>query len=134
MKGYQGSIEAATLANSTFRTVLYTSKFAQLVVMHLEPGQEIGDEVHDVDQFFRFEQGKGRVVMDGAPQDVSDGDAVIIPASMRHNIINRSDIESLKLYTLYCPPHHRDGTVHATKQDAVKDTEHFDGVTTDRVA
>ena len=131
MNGYREHIEAVTLANETFRTVLYTSHFAQLVVMSIRPGEEIGEEVHDVDQFFRFERGTGRMVIDGTTHDVADGDAVIVPAGARHTIINASASDALKLYTLYCPPHHKDGTVHATQEDAVKDTEHFDGVATE---
>ncbi|HEY1074944.1 MAG TPA: cupin domain-containing protein [Patescibacteria group bacterium] len=133
MKGYKANIEQLTLENENFRQVLYTAKHVQLVVMNLKPGEEIGLEVHDVDQFFRFEKGEGKVVIDGTEQMVSDGDVVIVPSGAEHNVVNASSSESLKLYTLYCPPHHQDGTVHSTKEDALTDDEHFDGTTTESV-
>lgn len=131
MKGFNGNIELSTLENTNFRRVVYTSKFCQLVVMSLAPSEEIGEEVHDVDQFFRFEEGRGKVIIDGNEEQVGVGDAVIVPAGAKHNVINASGAQPLKLYTLYCPPHHRDGVVHATKAQAVVDTEHFDGKTTE---
>ena len=131
MHGYESNIEKLTLENENFRKVVYTAKFSQLVVMSLKPSEDIGMEVHDVDQFFRFEKGSGEAVLDGASQKISDGDTVIVPAGTKHNIINTSVSDSLKLYTLYSPPHHRDGVVHRTKQEAEADKEHFDGKTSD---
>ncbi|MCX6779395.1 MAG: cupin domain-containing protein [Candidatus Magasanikbacteria bacterium] len=132
MKGYKSNIEKLTLENSDFRQVLYTSKHCQLVVMTLKPNEEIGMEVHtDNDQFFRFEKGDGKVLIDGNEYIVGDGDVVIVPSSAEHNVINTSSIESLKLYTIYSPAHHRDGVVHTTKEQALADDEEFDGVTTE---
>jgi len=111
--------------------VLYTAKFSQLVLMSLLPSEAIGEEVHEVDQFFRFEQGTGQAVIDGNVYDISDGDIVIVPAGSKHNIINTSQTDKLKLYSLYSPPHHRDGVIHATKEQAVADEEHFAGGTTE---
>jgi len=120
MKGYVENIEKKTLANSFFRQVLFTGKHAQLVVMSLKPAEEIGMEVHDnVDQFFRFEKGKAKVIIDGEESDVSDGNAVIVPAGSWHNIINSSTTEDLKLYTIYSPPNHPDKTIHKTKDEAL---------------
>jgi mannose-6-phosphate isomerase-like protein (cupin superfamily) len=117
--GYKDNIEKITLANSYFRQILFTGKHAQLVVMSLKPGEEIGMEVHEnVDQFFRFEKGTGKVIMDGEEHEVGDGDVVIVPAGTNHNIINTSQTEDLKLYTLYSPPNHPDGTIHKTKGEA----------------
>lgn len=119
MKGYVGNIEELTLKNGFFRQVLFTAGKSQLVLMALQPGEEIGMEVHpDNDQFFRFEAGKGKVVIEGEESEVEDGSAVVIPAGMQHNIINTSS-EVLKLYTIYSPAHHKDGTVHQTKADAL---------------
>jgi len=130
MKGFKTNIETDTIANNNFRKVLYTGKHSQLVLMTLQPGEEIGLEVHeDTDQFFRFEAGTGRVVIDETTYDVADGDAVIVPAGAPHNVINVSDTETLNLYTIYSPAHHKDQTVHATKADEVE--EEFDGVTTE---
>lgn len=131
MKGYIQNIETETTANNNFRRVLYTAKNSQLVLMSLKPTEEIGEEIHDVDQFFRFESGHGTVVIDGARHEVKDGFAVIVPSGAKHNVINTSGTEPLKLYTLYCPPHHKDQIVHTTKDDALKDTEHFEGHTTE---
>jgi len=132
MKGYKNNIEKLTLENENFRQVLYTGKNCQLVLMTLKVGEEIGTEVHNVnDQFFRFESGVGKVVIDGVEQAVGDGDAVIVPMGAEHNIINTSATEALKLYTIYSPPHHADGTVHPTKEQALIDDEEFDGVTTE---
>jgi mannose-6-phosphate isomerase-like protein (cupin superfamily) len=120
MKGYVGNIEEITLANTYFREVLYTGQHAQLVVMSLKPGEDIGMEVHDtVDQFFRFEKGQGKVIIDGEESTVSNGSAVIVPAGSNHNIINTSQTEELKLYTVYSPPNHPDGTIHKTKEEAM---------------
>jgi mannose-6-phosphate isomerase-like protein (cupin superfamily) len=132
MKGYFANIEEETLSNSDFRRVLYTGKHAQLVLMSLPAGSEIGMEVHeDNDQFFRFESGTGLVVIDGNNYQVSDGSAIIVPAGAEHNVVNTSQTEDLKLYTIYSPPHHKDGIARATKEQAEADDEHFDGVTTE---
>lgn len=132
MKGYKTNIEKDTLANESFRKVLYTGKNSQLVLMSLKPKEEIGIEVHgDIDQFFRFESGNGIVYIDDMQYEVSDGDAVIVPAGSRHNVINTSDIESLKLYTIYSPPEHQDQIEHQTKEQAMSEEEHFDGKTTE---
>ncbi|OGY18491.1 MAG: cupin [Candidatus Chisholmbacteria bacterium RIFCSPLOWO2_01_FULL_50_28] len=132
MKGYHDNIEKMTLENSGFRKVVYTAKHSQLVLMSLKPGEEIGEEVHgDGDQFFRFEKGSGKVVIDGTEYTVGDGDAVVVPAGARHNVMNTSATVDLKLYTIYSPPHHRDGVVHPTKAEAEADSEHFDGKTTE---
>ncbi|MEO6077901.1 MAG: cupin domain-containing protein [Candidatus Andersenbacteria bacterium] len=132
MNGYIQNIEKLAIENTNFRTVAYTAKHSQLTLMHLQPKEEIGMEVHDVDQFLRIEKGSGRAVLDGVTTSIADGSAVIVPAGVNHNIINDSDTEPMKLYTLYCPPHHRDGVVHVTKADAENDTEHFDGVTSEK--
>ena len=131
MKGYIGNIEQEALSNHYFRRVLYTAKHCQLVVMSIEPKGEIGEEVHHLDQFIRCESGKGKVVLEGKENSLSDGFAVIVPAGMRHNIINISLNEALKLYTIYSPPNHRDRVVHKTKADALVDEEEFDGITTE---
>ena len=129
-KGYYGHIEKDTLENENFRKVLYTAKYSQLVLMSLLPKEEIGMEVHaDHDQFFRFEKGTGQVFIDGNVYDVTDGDSAIVPAGSEHNVVNTSDTEKLKLYTIYSPAEHKDGTIHATKADALE--EHFDGKTTE---
>lgn len=128
MKGFVNNIEKLTLANDKFRKVIYTAKHSQLVLMSLLPGEEIGEEVHDtLDQFFRFEKGKGKAVINGVESDISDGSAVIIPAGTKHNIINTSQIDSLKLYTIYSPPNHADGVEFETKEEAEASDEHFDG-------
>lgn len=132
MKGYSTDIETDTTQNTFFRKVLYTGHNSQLVLMSLQPGEEIGLEVHsDRDQFFRIEQGTGEVHIDGNAITVKDGSAVIVPAGAEHNVINTSSDQLLKLYTIYSPPEHKDGTVHATKHDAEADDEHFDGATTE---
>lgn len=121
MAGYHGHIEELTENNSYFRQVLFTGKHTQLVLMSLKPQEDIGMEVHDtVDQFFRFEEGEGKVIIDGEEYIVKDGDAVIVPAGSQHNIINTSSSEDLKLYTLYSPPNHPDGTIHKTKEEAME--------------
>ena len=121
MNGYAGSIESATLNNPFFRQVLFTGKHSQLVVMCLQPGEEIGAEVHDgTDQFFRIEEGDARFVFDSAEERlVGNGDAVVVPAGTRHNVINKSSVLPLRLYTIYSPPNHPDGTIHKTKADAI---------------
>jgi len=132
MKGYVINIEEATKGNNNFRKVLYTAKHSQLVLMNLKPGEEIGMEVHaDNDQFFRVDAGKGKVVIDGNEYEIQDGFAIVIPAGANHNVINASDSEALKLYTIYSPPHHRDGVIHKTKAEAEADDEEFDGQTTE---
>jgi mannose-6-phosphate isomerase-like protein (cupin superfamily) len=128
MKGFVTNIEDASLSNNYFRKVLYTAKSSQLVVMCLEPLQEIGSEVHDVDQFIRCEKGWGKAVLEGEEFEFKDGWIVLVPAGVHHNIVNLSDIDTLKLYTLYAPPHHKDGTIHKTKAEGEADTEdEFDG-------
>ena len=132
MKGYVTAIEKETEKNADFRRVLYTGKYSQLVLMSLKPGEEIGEETHgDVDQFFRFERGEGKVTIDGVEHSVKDGDAVIAPAGARHNVVNTSNRANLKLYTIYSPPEHQDGVVHHTKKEAMASEEHFDGRTTE---
>lgn len=130
MKGYVTHIEEATLKNSLYRQVLFTAKNSQLVLMSLKPGEEIGEEVHELDQFLRFEAGDGTVILDGQDHAVRDGFAVVIPAGTRHNVINTSKSADLKLYSLYSPPEHKVGTAHRTKQEADADADHhFDGRT-----
>ncbi len=131
MKGYVTNIEKASLENEDFRQVLYTAKNCQLVLMSLQPGEDIGEEVHQLDQFIRCESGTGKTILDGEEHDYTDGFAVLIPAGTRHNIVNTSTDKPMKLYTIYAPPNHKDGTVHKTKADAEKDEEQFDGVTTE---
>lgn len=124
MIGYLHNIEELTLANEYFRQVLYTGQHAQLVIMTLQPGEDIGQEVHDiVDQFLRVEAGEGTVIMNGEEHPIKDGDAFIVPAGTQHNVINTSNTHPLKLYTVYAPPHHKDGTIHTTKQEAEADKE-----------
>ncbi len=124
MIGFSGNIEKQTLANTYFRQVIYTAKYSQLVLMCLQPNEEIGMEVHEVtDQFFRFEEGQGKVIIDGEEHLVKDGDAIIVPAGAQHNVINTSADKQLKMYTIYSPPHHKDGVVHKTKAEALADTE-----------
>lgn len=131
-QGYFGDIEELTLNNSNFREVLYTAKNSQLVVMSLKPGEDIGLEVHeDGDQFFRFEKGTGTAIINDSKYDISDGVSLVIPQGASHNIINTSETEDLKLYTIYSPPHHKDKTVHQTKEIAQSDDEHFDGQTSE---
>lgn len=131
MKGFVDDIEELTEENSDFRRVLYTAKKLQLVLMALQPGEEIGEEVHnDRDQFFRVEKGKGEIWIDGTMAKITSDMAMIVPMGARHNVKNTGD-EPLKLYTIYAPPEHVDGTVHATKSDAEASEEHFDGKTTE---
>jgi len=128
MKGYIINIEEETRTNGDYRRVLYTAKNSQLVLMTLKPGEEIGMEVHHLDQFLRFEAGTAKVILDGVEHEVSDGWAVVVPAGTNHNVIN-TGTDELKLYTVYSPPNHKDGTLQHTKADEVE--EHFDGVTTE---
>lgn len=118
---YIGNIEKETQANTNFRKVLYTAKHCQLVVMHLLPNEDIGEEIHTLDQFIRIEKGNAKAILDGSESTLGDGDAVVIPAGTKHNIINTSATDPVKLYTLYAPPEHKDGTVHATKAAALAD-------------
>ena len=121
MTGYVGSIEKATLNNPFFRQVLFTGEHSQLVVMCLQPGEDIGEEIHPaVDQFFRLEEGNAKFVFDGTEEHVvENGDAVVVPGGTRHNVINTSSTSALRLYTVYSPPNHPHGTVHKTKADAI---------------
>ena len=132
MKGFHSNIEQDTLDNNNFRKVLYTAKHCQLVLMSLEPGEEIGVETHaDNDQFLRFEGGEGKCLIDGNEYKVSDGFAIIVPAGAEHNVVNVSSTERLKIYTIYSPPHHKDGIVRTTKKDAERREAEFDGQTTE---
>lgn len=132
MNGFSANIEQQTLANTDFRRVLYSGKHTQLVLMSLPAESEIGMEVHNQnDQFFRFEAGKGRVVIDGNEYEVGDGSAIIVPAGAKHNVVNTSEKGDLKLYTLYSPPHHKDGIVRATRKEAEANEADFDGTTTE---
>jgi len=132
MKGFYNNIEKETLENNNFRKVLYTGKNSQLVLMSLKPGEEIGLEVHsENDQFFRFEKGQGKGIVDGNEYDLEDGVAMVVPAGSSHNIINTSETEDLKLYTIYSPAHHKDGIVRVTKKEAEMNEEDFDGQTTE---
>lgn len=134
MKGFKSNIEKDTLKNKNFRKVLYSASHCQLVLMSLKPKEEIGAEVHpDNDQFFRFEAGRGRVEIDGNKYTVKDGDAVIIPAGAKHNVINVSATEDLKMYTIYSPPHHKDQIVRKTKAEAEANDQEFDGKTTEKM-
>lgn len=130
MKGFVQDIEAITMRNADFRRVLYTARGCQLVVMTLRPREEIGEEVHGLDQFFRVEDGTGEAVLDGVRTAIRPGFAVLVPAGATHNIINTGSAP-LRLYTLYAPPNHRDGVVHHTKEQAEGDEEEFDGKTTE---
>jgi len=132
MKGYVTNIEKDSKENGDFRKVLYSGKHSQLVLMSLKPSEEIGMEVHpDNDQFFRVDQGRGKCIIDGNEYDLTDGSAVVVPAGAQHNVINASESEDLKLYTIYSPAHHKDGIVRATKEDATANEAEFDGVTTE---
>ena len=133
-KGFVTNIEKDTLDNENFRKVVYTAKHSQLVLMSLAPNEEIGMEVHsDNDQFFRFEKGQGKCIIDGNEYEIKDGTAVVVPAGSQHNIINVSATEDLKLYTIYSPAHHKDGIVMATKAEAEDpaNEEEFDGIVTE---
>lgn len=130
MKGYVQNIESVSVKNENFRQVLYTAKNCQLVVMALNPKEEIGMEVHELDQFFRVEEGIGEAILDGVHKIISAGFAVLVPAGTNHNIVNTGTVP-MKLYTLYSPPNHRDGVIHRTRAEAEKDDEQFDGKTTE---
>jgi mannose-6-phosphate isomerase-like protein (cupin superfamily) len=130
MKGFVQNIEGLAVKNDKFRQVLYTAKNSQLVLMSLKPQEDIGAEIHKVDQFFRVEEGSGEAVLNGARTPIQAGFAVLVPAGVNHNIVNTGTVP-LKLYTLYAPPNHRDGVIHETRADAEGDTEHFDGKTTE---
>lgn len=132
MKGFNANIERETSENDNFRKVLYTSKHSQLVLMSLKPGEEIGMEVHNEnDQFFRFEKGKGKCIIDGNEYEVADGSAIVVPVGAEHNVINTSEAEDLKLYTIYSPAHHKDGIVRKTKEEAEANEEEYDGTSTE---
>lgn len=130
MKGFVQDIESLAVQNDDFRQVLYTAQNCQLVLMALQPAEEIGAEVHTLDQFFRVEEGTGEAVLDGVRMGISAGFAVLVPAGAKHNIINTGTV-ALKLYTLYAPPNHRDGVIHHTRAAAEADDEQFDGKTTE---
>jgi len=131
-KGYKGNIEKLTLENENFRKVLYTAEHCQLVLMSLLPSEEIGMEVHKGnDQFFRFEKGEGKVIINETEYLVKGGDAVIVPQGAHHNVINTSTTDALKMYTLYSPAHHQDAMVRKTKAEAVANDPKFAGVTTE---
>lgn len=129
MIGYKGPIEEITLKNAYFRQVVFTAKHSQIVLMSIKPKEDVGMEKHDtVDQFFRFEKGVGKVIMNGEEAEIKDGDAVLVPAGTNHNIVNTSETEDLKFYTIYSPPNHKDGTIHKTKEDAMADEgDHYEG-------
>jgi mannose-6-phosphate isomerase-like protein (cupin superfamily) len=132
MKGFVSNIEKDTLENNNFRKVLYTGKHSQLVLMSLQPNEEIGMEVHpNNDQFFRFEKGEGKCFIDGNEYDITAGVAVVVPAGAEHNIVNTSGSDELKLYTIYSPAHHKDGIVRLTKAEAAANEAAFDGKTTE---
>ena len=133
MKGFKTNIENETEGNSNFRKVLYTSKYSQLVLMSLKPNEEIGEETHhENDQFFRVESGNGICIIDGNEYKIKSGDAVIIPAGARHNLINTDTVSILKMYTIYSPAHHKDGIIRATKKEAESNAPEYDGVTTEQ--
>jgi mannose-6-phosphate isomerase-like protein (cupin superfamily) len=132
-KGFAANLEEETTRNTDFRRVLYTGYYSQLVLMCLKPKEEIGEETHDdVDQFFRFEEGEGLVVIDNTKYDVRNGSGVIVPCGAKHNVINTSKTRLLKLYTIYSPPEHQDKTVRKTRHEAVAREEHYDGKPTEK--
>ena len=131
MKGFIVNLQKETLANSDFRRVLYTAKNSQLVLMSIPPKEDIGEEVHTLDQFIRIEEGEALAILDGVEHRMGDDDGLVIPAGTRHNIINTSAKKDLKLYSIYSPPEHRDQVVHHTKADALAGEEHFDGKTSE---
>jgi mannose-6-phosphate isomerase-like protein (cupin superfamily) len=132
MKGFKINIDKITRHNTSFRKVLYTSKYSQLVLMSLQPEEEIGEEIHrDNDQFFRIESGRGKCIIDGNEYEIKDGDAIVIPAGAKHNIINTETNAGLKMYTIYSPAHHKDKLIRATKKEAEMTGIEFDGVTTE---
>ena len=131
MKGYTVNIEERSLANDYFREVLYTDERVQLVVMSLLPGEDIGAEVHQLDQFIRVEKGEGKAVLNNVEHPIKDGSAVIVPKGTLHNIVNTSSAEPMKLYTVYAPPDHKNGLIHKTKADVLANDLPFDGVTSE---
>jgi mannose-6-phosphate isomerase-like protein (cupin superfamily) len=132
-KGFAANLEEETKKNSDFRRVLYTGKYSQLVLMCLKPDEDIGMETHDtVDQFFRFEEGEGVVVIDATRHSVKDGSGVIVPCGAKHNVINTSRTKNLKLYTIYSPPEHQDKVIRKTKQEALARPEEYDGKPTEK--
>ncbi|EHQ24965.1 cupin domain-containing protein [Mucilaginibacter paludis] len=132
VKGFSAPIEGEVLENSNFRKVLYTSNHMQVVLMSLLPGEDIGEEIHNAnDQFFRFESGNGRCIINGNVYKVKDGDAIVVPAGAKHNVINTDAQNDLKMYTIYAPPHHKDGIVRETKKEAQENPEKFEGATTE---
>ncbi len=132
-KGFAANLEEETRKNTDFRRVLYTGKYSQLVLMCLRPMEDIGEETHDdVDQFFRFEEGEGVVIIDGGRNVVKDGSGVIVPSGAKHNVVNTSKTKNLKLYTIYSPPEHQDKVVRKTKQEALAREEHYDGKPTEK--
>ena len=134
MKGFKTNIENDTIENKNFRKVIYTGKKLQLVLMSINAGEDIGEETHkDADQFFRFESGSGKCIIDGHEYRVGEGDVIVVPAGAKHNIINTDNEEELKLYTLYGPPQHQDGIVRSTKQEAEQKKEAFDGKTSEQL-
>lgn len=131
MHGFVTNIEQESLENDYFRKVLYTDERVQLVVMTLQPNEDIGEETHSLDQFIRVEEGEGTSVLNGEEHSIKDGFAIVIPAGVKHNIINTSGTDSMRLYTLYAPPNHKEGTIHKTKAEAEAAEEHFDGTTSE---
>lgn len=131
MKGNVINIEKAAMENNDFRKVLYTAKNIQLVLMSLKAGEDIGEEIHQLDQFLRIESGEGKAILNDTEYKISDGFSILVPAGTKHNLINTSSSKSLKIYTLYSPPNHLDGTIHKTKAEAEEYEEHFDGHTTE---
>ena len=132
MKGFKSNIEKDALKNENFRTVIYSAKHLQVVLMSLKPGEEIGLETHvSTDQFFRFEGGNGKCIIDGNEYKVKNGDAIVVPAGAKHNVINTDSENALKMYTIYAPPQHKDGLINATKKDAETSDVKFDGKTTE---
>ena len=129
--GYVNNIEKAAIENNNFRKVLYTTKNIQLVLMSLKPGEGIGEEIHHLDQFIRVEAGEGKAILNGTAHTINEGFGIIVPSGTKHNLINTSSSKPLKIYTLYSPPNHLDGTIHKTKADAEKHEEHFNGTTTE---
>ena len=128
MRGYLVNIEEETIKNNDYRRVLYTAKNSQLVLMSIDAGDEIGEEVHDLDQFIRIEKGEGKAIMDGVEHNLCADHAIIVPAGMKHNVINTGET-ALKLYTVYSPPEHKDGLIEHAKANEIE--EHFDGKTTE---
>src|SRR5665647_1233887 len=132
MKGFKSNIERDSLKNENFRKVIYSGKHLQVVLMSLKPGEEIGLETHPItDQFFRFEGGKGKCIIDGNEYKVENGDAIVVPAGSKHNVINTEKVKELKMYTIYAPPNHQDGIINPTKSDAEINDVEFDGKTTE---